>query len=40
MATDLVAPPDAGSEGHFILVRGGTEVIGISDPHGSWIRWA
>ncbi len=38
--TDLSVPDGARSAAHFLLVLGGREVVAISDPHGSWIRWA
>jgi len=38
--TDLSVPDGARSAARFLLVLGGREVVAISDPHGSWIRWA
>jgi len=40
VATDLGVPGGAKSAAHFLVVLGGVEVVAISDPHGSWIRWA
>lgn len=39
VTTDLVVPVHASSAAHFLVVLRG-RVVGISDPHGSWIRWA
>lgn len=39
VTTDLAVPGHAGSAAHFLVVLGGRDVVGISDPHGSWIRW-
>jgi len=40
VTTGLIVPVHARSAAHFLVVLGGRDVIGISDPHGSWIRWA
>lgn len=39
LASDLRPPTGAGSGAFFITGRNGADVIGISDPHGSWISW-
>lgn len=39
VATDLRPPSGANSAAFFITALGGTNVVGISDPHGSWISW-
>ena len=38
LTTDLRPPRGASSAALFITARNGIDVIGISDPHGSWIR--
>jgi len=40
VTTDLVVPEDARSAAHFLVVLGGSDVVAISDPHGTWLRWA
>ena len=40
VTTDLVVPVHAHNAAHFLVVLGGCDVIGMSDPHGSWIMWA
>jgi len=32
-----VAP--AGDDAAFLLVRDGREVLAVTDPHGTWLRW-
>ena len=39
LTTKLTPPPFASSRAFFITARAGSDVIGISDPHGSWVRW-
>lgn len=38
--TDMGVPDGASSAAHFLVVLGGRDLVAISDPHGSWIRWA
>ncbi|MCP3855438.1 MAG: DUF2332 domain-containing protein [Actinomycetia bacterium] len=39
LASHLRPPLGAGSAAFFITGRNGSDVIGISDPHGTWISW-
>jgi hypothetical protein len=29
----------AGDDAAFLLVRDGREVLAVTDPHGTWLRW-
>jgi hypothetical protein len=40
LTTDLRPPAGAARVAYFVIGQGGTTTIGISDTHGSWIRWA
>jgi hypothetical protein len=40
LGIDLTPPASASSRSYFILGIGGRSVAGISDPHGSWLRWS
>lgn len=39
LTTTLTPPPEASSHAFFVVGTGGTDAIGISDPHGGWLRW-
>ncbi len=39
LTTRLTPPRFASGAAFFVTARSGSDVIGISDPHGSWIRW-
>lgn len=39
LETSLQPPATAANAAYFITARNGTDVIGVSDPHGSWISW-
>lgn len=40
LTTDLRPPAHATSAAYFVVGRGETTTVGISDPHGSWITWS
>lgn len=40
LTTTMRPPASATSRAFFILGRGGENVVAISDPHGSWLKWA
>lgn len=40
LTTTMRPPAFATSRAFFILGRAGEDVVAISDPHGSWLKWA
>ena len=40
LTTTLVPPVSAETNAFFVVGVGGSDVVGISDPHGRWLRWS
>lgn len=40
VTTELLPPSSASARAFFVLSEGTRRTFGISDPHGTWLRWA